>query len=110
MKKFLVIIAFAMVSTACAWQNQPNDVTKASYKDDNGRTVTTYVACAKPNPLDVTKAKPFAKRDGFDITNPFNVDSDCRTETVTENFCYKTIGGMDCFDRAMPKAKPRLQN
>lgn len=110
MKKFFAIIALSMFTAACAWQHQPSDVTKASYMDDNGRTVTTYVACARPNPLDVANAKPFAKRDGFDITNPLNVKSNCRTKTVTENFCYKTIGGVDCFDRPEPKARRRLRD
>ena len=110
MKKFFVIIALSMIAAGCGLQNQPSEVTKASYKDDNGRTVTTYVACDRGNPLDIINAKPFGKRDGFDITNPLNVYVNCRTETVTENFCYRTLGGVDCFDRPAPTAKPRLRN
>ena len=110
MKKFFAIIALSMIAAGCAWQHQPSEVTKATYKDDNGRTVTTYVACARANPLDITKAQPFGKRDGFDITNPLNVKTNCKTETVTENFCYKTLGGVDCFDRPAPTAKPKLRN
>ncbi len=109
MKKFFAIIALSMIAAGCAWQNQPSEVTKASYKDDNGRTVTTYVACERGNPLDVTNAKPFAKRDGFDITNPLNVKTNCKTETVTENYCYKTLGRVDCFDRPESTGKRRLQ-
>ncbi len=110
MKKFFAIIALSVIATGCAWLNSPSEVTKASYKDDNGRTVTTYVACGRTNPLDIINAKPFAKRDGFDITNPLNVKSNCQTETVTENFCYKTLGGVDCFERPATTVKPRLQN
>ena len=110
MKKFFAIIALSMIAAGCASPHQPSEVTKASYKDDNGRTVTTYVACEPGNPLDITNAKPFEKRDGFDITNPLNVKTNCRTETMTENFCYKTLGRVDCFDRPAPTAKSRLRN
>lgn len=66
-------------------------------------------ACAQPEPV-VTKSVSYDAK-GRMVTHyhicesrglPLMEEIACRTETVTHNYCYRTLARVDCYDQPIP--------
>lgn len=83
-RRAFVALALIVPLAGCAG-NRPVEVTKAVAIDDKGRKVTLYHVC---------KRSPWRlSLDGSPV---------CRTERITENYCYRTLGKVDCYDQPWP--------
>lgn len=74
-----VLLALALV--ACGTPKP--EVTETRAMDDQGREVVTYRICEKPGV-------------------PFTSEKVCRTETVVHNYCYRSLGRVDCYEQPVP--------
>ncbi len=77
----LMLITGALALAGC--QHVPPDVTKTVSYDDKGRQVVSYRIC---------------ERNGLPVVG----ETACRTETVIRNYCYRTIGNVECYEKPIP--------
>ena len=80
------VLAFACTAIiAACGANRPADVAKSVTVDEKGRKVTLYRVC-EPAPWKLSLDwRPV-----------------CRVERVTENYCYRSLGNVDCYDQPWP--------
>ncbi|HSR54701.1 MAG TPA: hypothetical protein VLN73_00565, partial [Alphaproteobacteria bacterium] len=63
----------------------PTQVGKTERMDDQGRKVTVYRVCEQKRlPLSLATR------------------TDCHTEKITETYCYRSLGKIDCYDKPIP--------
>lgn len=74
-------VLLALVLVACATPKP--EVTETRRMDDQGREVVTYRIC---------------ERTGI----PFMNEKVCRNETVVHNYCYRSLGRVDCYEQPVP--------
>lgn len=73
------LLAFALA--ACG--TPAPEVTTTRMIDDKGRQIVVHRICEKRGA-------------------PFIGDRACRTETVIHNYCYRTLGRVDCYENPIP--------
>ena len=67
----------------------PTQVGKTVRVDDQGRKVTVYRVCEQERlPLSMASR------------------TKCHTEKITQTFCYRSIGKIDCYDKPIPGRVP----
>lgn len=81
-----IVIATALAAglAGCA-ASEATQVARTVTVDDKGRKVTLYRVC-EPAPWSLS----------------FNWRPVCRTERVTENYCYRSLADVDCYDQPWP--------
>ena len=81
-----LIFASALVLGACVLLNQtPTQVGKTVTIDAQGRKVTVYSVCQ-------TKRLPLS----------LATRTECTSEKIVHNYCYRSIGKIDCYDKPVP--------
>lgn len=82
----------ALLALALAACGTPKpDVTSTLMVDKKGRQVTVYRICEKRGA-------------------PFLNDVACRTETVVHNYCYRSLGRVDCYEQPVAgRAESRVK-
>ncbi|MDH3239319.1 MAG: hypothetical protein OEO83_01490 [Alphaproteobacteria bacterium] len=67
----------------------PTQVGKTEQVDEQGRKVTVYRVCEQKRlPLSMASR------------------TRCHTEKITQTFCYRSIGKIDCYDKPIPGRVP----
>lgn len=63
----------------------PTQVGKTVSIDDQGRKMTVYHVCEKKHlPLSLASR------------------TECHSEKITETYCYRSLGKIDCYDKPIP--------
>ena len=76
----------ALVLGGCVLlDNRPTQVGKTVTIDDQGRKVTVYRVCEKAR-----------------LPLSFATQSRCHSEKIVDNYCYRSIGKIDCYDKPVP--------
>ncbi len=76
-RKLLTTALLAFGLAACGTPRP--EVTETRAMDDKGREIVSYRICEKHGPLPGDKV--------------------CRTETVVHNYCYRSLGRVDCYEQ-----------
>ncbi len=81
-----LIAALALALGACVLLNDtPTQVGKTVTIDEQGRKVTIYRICE-------TRRLPLS----------LATRTDCHSEKIVHNYCYRSIGKIDCYDKPIP--------
>lgn len=82
----VLIPALALALGGCVLLNEsPTQVGKTVSIDEQGRKVTVYHICEN-------KRLPLS----------FKTRTDCHTEKIVHNYCYQSIGKIDCYAKPIP--------
>lgn len=80
----ILFLFLALALGACAGGHEPR-VTSQTITDEAGRKMIVYEICEPAGPF-------FHRR----------ADLACRTSMVPQHYCYRTLGGIDCYERPLP--------
>lgn len=72
-----------LVALASCAPTPSSQVTASVARTDRGRQVVAYRICQKD------KLNPLSRRT-------------CRTKTEIQNYCYQTLGDVECYDQPVP--------
>ena len=83
------IPALALALGGCVLLNErPTQVGKTVAIDEQGRKVTIYRVCE-------TKRLPLSLK----------THAECHSEKIVHNYCYQSIGKIDCYEKPIPGRK-----